>query len=91
MRLRDQAAGLGDKLSAAVWQLPSNFKADLARLDGFLAALRIWSTRHALEFRHSSWFTDEVARRCSAHDIAVCLCDAPDFSIARGARSLCEK
>src|ERR1043165_3283745 len=60
-RLRDQASHLGDKLAAVVWQLPSNFALDRARLDGFLAALGGWPIRHAIEFRHRSRFVPQVA------------------------------
>ncbi len=84
VRLRDQAAGLGDKLRAVVWQLPSRFAADLPRLDDFLGALRQWTTvRHALELRHRSWFVREVAERLRTAEVAVCLSDAPDFPIWR--------
>jgi len=80
MRLRDQARGLGDKLAAVLWQLPAHFSLDLARLDDFLRALGHWSaTRHAIEFRHRSWFCDDVSRRLRHAGIAVCLSDAPDF------------
>jgi uncharacterized protein YecE (DUF72 family) len=82
-RLRDQASGLGDKLAAVVWQLPSNFQVDVARLDDFLRALRVWPVPHALELRHRSWFTDEVARRMRDANVAVCMGDAPDFPMWR--------
>jgi uncharacterized protein YecE (DUF72 family) len=83
-RLRDQAAHLGDKLAAVVWQLPSRFAADLARLDDFLAALEVWpGARHALELRHRSWFVDAVAARLASARVAVCLSDAPDFPMWR--------
>jgi uncharacterized protein YecE (DUF72 family) len=82
-RLRDQAKPLGDKLAAVVWQLPSSFRADLERLDDFLDALRVWRIPHALEFRHRSWFTADVARRLHAAGVAVCLSDAPDFPMWR--------
>lgn len=82
-RLRDQASGLGDKLAAVVWQLPSNFSVDLARLGGFLRALEVWPVRHALELRHRSWFTDGVAGRLADAGVAVCLSDAPDFPMWR--------
>jgi uncharacterized protein YecE (DUF72 family) len=82
--LRGQASGLGDKLAAVVWQLPSNLQADPERLDGFLADLRRWpETRHAIEFRHASWFTADVARRLERARVAVCLSDAPDFPLWR--------
>lgn len=83
-RLRDQARGLGDKLRAVVWQLPSNFRADLPRLDGFLRALRVWrGVRHALELRHRSWFVAEVADRLARARVAACISDAPDFPMWR--------
>ena len=78
-RLRDQASALGDKLAAVIWQLPANFQCDLARLDDFLGALRVWRVPHAIELRHRSWFTGEVAARMRAANVAVCMGDAPDF------------
>lgn len=83
VRLRDQAAPLGDKLAAVVWQLPGNFALRLDRLDAFLASLRVWPARHALELRHRSWFIDEVAARLRDANVAVCLSDAPDFPMWR--------
>jgi len=83
-RLRDQTKPLGDKLAAVVWQLPSTFSLDLARLDDFLRALRVWpGVRHALELRHRSWFVEEVAARMRDARVAVCMGDAPDFPMWR--------
>jgi uncharacterized protein YecE (DUF72 family) len=83
VRLRDQASGLGDKLAAVVWQLPSHFALDLQRLADFLRALAVWPVRHALEMRHRSWFVPEVAARLREADVAVCQSDAPDFPMWR--------
>ncbi|MDQ3370448.1 MAG: DUF72 domain-containing protein, partial [Myxococcota bacterium] len=84
VRLRDQAKGLGDKLAAVVWQLPSNFGVDLARIDDFARALRLWpEVRHSLELRHRSWFVPAVAERLHAAGLAVCMGDAPDFPMWR--------
>lgn len=81
-RQRDPAQGLGDKLAVVVWQLPDNFKRDMTRLEGFVRALRSWrTTRHAIEFRHPSWFDAEVAALLEAHRIAVCQSDAPDWPL----------
>jgi uncharacterized protein YecE (DUF72 family) len=79
--LRDQAAGLGDKLESVLWQLPSNFVANADRLADFIRALAVWPIRHSIEFRHASWFTDDTAARLRAANIAVCLSDAPDFPL----------
>lgn len=81
--LRDQAAGLGDKLACVLWQLPSNFACDLPRLRAFVRDLADWPVRHALELRHRSWFAPEVASVLAGARIAVCMGDAPDFPIWR--------
>lgn len=79
---RERAAGLGDKLAVVLWQLPRNFHRNLERLAGFLRALRAWRrTRHAIEFRHASWFCDEVAGCLREHRIAVCQSHAADWPL----------
>jgi len=80
IRCRDPALALGDRLVAVVWQLPASLKKDIVRLEKFVKDLRHWdSTRHAIEFRHKTWFDDEVAECLTRHSIAVCMSDAPDF------------
>ena len=77
---RDRAAGLGHKLAAVLWQLPASFHVDIDRLRRFASALRCWRTvRHAIEFRHPSWFVDEVADCLCEHRIAACRSDAADW------------
>jgi uncharacterized protein YecE (DUF72 family) len=49
-------------------------------MEKFLGALHHWkSTRHAIEFRHESWFDDDVAKCLRDHAVAVCMSDAPDW------------
>lgn len=80
VRCRENARPLGDQLSAVVWQLPSFLKKDLTRLEKFMKALGRWkSARHAVEFRHKSWFDDEVADCLKERAVAICLSDAPDW------------
>lgn len=65
-----------------LWQLPHNFHRDIGRLERFVCALRCWrKVRHAIEFRHASWFDEHVA--CCLRDdrIAVCQSDAPDWPL----------
>ena len=57
------------RLAAVLWQLPANFHRDLARLEGALDALP--RGRHAFEFRHPSWFSDDVVRLLEARDVAL--------------------
>jgi uncharacterized protein YecE (DUF72 family) len=78
--LRRPASALGEKLAAVVWQLPSDMVCDRDRLRSFLDELEAWpQTRHTLEVRHRSWFTDPVAADLARARVAVCISDAPDF------------
>ena len=80
IRCRAAASPLGKRLAAVVWQLPASFKKNIERLEKFLQALRHWnSTRHAIEFRHKTWFDDEVAECLANYAVAVCMSDAPDW------------
>ena len=77
---RSRAAGLGAKLAVVLWQLPHDLHRNLDKLERFAQALQRWrSVRHAIEFRHESWFDDEVARSLRNHRIAVCQSDAADW------------
>lgn len=64
------AGTLGAKLGALLFQLPPALKKDLARLDGFLASLPPGAPA-AFEFRHASWFDDEVFARLRQHGKAL--------------------
>src|SRR5262245_1826484 len=57
--LLEAAGTLGERLGPLLFQLPPNFKKDVPRLREFLALLRP-GCRAAMEFRHPSWFDDEV-------------------------------
>lgn len=79
---RERALGLGSKLAAIVWQLPHNFRKNVTRLDSFTRALWNWRrVRHAIEFRHESWFDEDVAACLREHRIAVCQSDAADWPL----------
>jgi uncharacterized protein YecE (DUF72 family) len=79
---KERADALGNRLAAVLWQLPNGFKKNFVRLAEFAHALEAWpSVRHAVEFRHASWFDDEVADCLSAHGIAVCQSDAADWPL----------
>lgn len=76
-RQKEPLSGLGDKLACVVWQLPPFFGVNMERLERFCEELKAWQeTRHAIEFRHKSWFNDEVAALLERNGIAVCLSDA---------------
>src|SRR6266516_3547626 len=80
IRCRESASPLGKRLAAVVWQLPASLKKNIERLEKFVKNLQRWkSTRHTIEFRHKSWFDDEVAEYLKRHAVAVCMSDAPDW------------
>jgi len=77
---QESARPLGDKLAVVLWQLPGNLDKHPERLAGFVKALRCWKdVRHAIEFRHESWFDDQTADCLAEHGIANCLSDAADW------------
>jgi uncharacterized protein YecE (DUF72 family) len=65
---------LGERLGPTLFQLPPTFKKDAVRLRDFLARLpKRWMA--ALEFRHASWFDDEVYDLLRSHDVALVAVD----------------
>ena len=60
-----------------LFQLPLTFKKDAARLGAFLALLPR-EQRVAFEFRHPSWFDDEIFGLLREHRVALCIADADD-------------
>jgi uncharacterized protein YecE (DUF72 family) len=75
--LMDIVGALDKKLGVVFFQLPPNFKKDLERLAAFLEALPE-KTRVAWEFRHATWFDDEVYELLRKKNAALCLADADD-------------
>ena len=66
------AFALGDRLGTLLVQLPPYFREDLAVLEDFLQR---YSERVslALEFRHPTWFTDDLFQLLSQHQTALVL------------------
>jgi uncharacterized protein YecE (DUF72 family) len=71
----EAAAELGPQLGALLFQLPPQFKRDLAAFDAFLDVLppRVCG---AFEFRHDSWLDEEVYARLRARNLALCIADS---------------
>ena len=70
---------LGGKLGPVLFQLPPNMKKDLDRLRTFLDILP-HGRRFAFEFRHSSWFEEDVVEALRAKDAAMTIIDQDDFA-----------
>ncbi|MGC2402558.1 MAG: DUF72 domain-containing protein [Acidobacteriaceae bacterium] len=70
-----------DRMGVILFQLPPNLKADRDRLAAFLkeAAPESGSLRVAFEFRHASWFTDEIFELLRQHEAALCVAESDEF------------
>ncbi len=67
------------RTGVVLFQLPPNFQADVPRLDSFLADAKTWGLRMAFEFRHSTWFCDEVYAVLRHHRAALCVAESEDL------------
>ena len=75
--LRNTAV-LGSRLGPILFQLPPNMKKDVDRLRGFLGLLPT-DRRYTFEFRHESWFDDDVMSALRERDIPLCVAEQDDF------------
>lgn len=76
----DTARTLGSKLGPVLFQLPPHFKKSpehLERVDGVLALLPP-GLRAVFEFRHASWFDDDVYAVLKNRNAALCIADTED-------------
>jgi uncharacterized protein YecE (DUF72 family) len=71
-------ARLGEKLGPVLFQLPPSFKKDAAVLGSFLRELPSFPA--AFEFRHKSWFDDEIFGLLRARKVALCIADTETLS-----------
>src|SRR5690606_3915757 len=71
------ARTLGDRLGPTLIQLPPNLKKDLPRLQAFLETLPE-DVRVAFEFRHPSWYEEEVFEALRTRGAALCIAHDED-------------
>ncbi|MDI6689116.1 MAG: DUF72 domain-containing protein [Actinomycetota bacterium] len=73
----DNASGLKEKLGIVLWQLPPGLHMNEERLEEFCGLLAqneiARNTRHAFEFRHKSWFCDEIYELLSKYNFSLCV------------------
>jgi len=74
-RLLEAAGVLKERLGALLFQLPPSLKKDVPLLRDFLALLPI-QYRAAFEFRHQSWFDEEVFWLLRDHLAVLCIAEA---------------
>lgn len=78
-RLYAAAATLGPKLGPILFQLPPFMRKETGRLEAFLDQLPP-GAQAAFEFRHESWFADDVYAALRAKGAALCIAEAEDLA-----------
>ncbi len=68
---------LNAKLGAVLFQLPPNFKKDVARVGDLLTQFPT-DVRAACEFRHPSWWSDDVYELLRSTNTALCIADTEE-------------
>jgi uncharacterized protein YecE (DUF72 family) len=74
----DTAAVLADQLGVILFQLPPNMKKDLPRLEEFLHHLPN-QTPAAFEFRHPTWYEDDVLALLKRNNRPLVVSDTDDM------------
>lgn len=70
------------RLGLLLFQLPPNFKADAERLDAFLRIKALADEDAppiAFEFRHESWFGEEIYAILRMHNAALCIAESDEL------------
>ena len=75
--LIETASLLNERLGVVLFQLPPNMKKDGERLKNFLEQLPA-QTRTAFEFRHESWFDEEILGLLRAKNCALVVSDTDE-------------
>jgi uncharacterized protein YecE (DUF72 family) len=70
----------GGRLGPVLLQLPPNLKLDLERLEHYFEMLP-GDMRFAVEFRHASWFVDEVYDLLRRRNAALCVAESEKLSV----------
>jgi len=74
-----RATILKEKLGPLLYQLPPGLHRDDDRLISFLAILP-HEMKHAIEFRHESWLTEDIFDILRQHQVGFCVFDMPSLT-----------
>ncbi len=77
----ETVSALDDRLGVVLYQLPPNMKKDLERLETFLKDLPP-NPPAAFEFRHPTWFDDDVLQLLRSENRALCISDTDDLPVS---------
>jgi uncharacterized protein YecE (DUF72 family) len=68
------------RLGPVLFQLPPQMKCDVPLLHDYLALLPE-GLRYAFEFRHPSWFTEQVYDELRARNVSLCLAESEKLEV----------
>jgi uncharacterized protein YecE (DUF72 family) len=71
-------AALDQRLGAVIFRLPEEMKKDLKRLESFLKVLPV-DTPAVFDFRHPTWFDDEVVELLRSQKRVFCVSDIEEL------------
>ena len=74
----ERAAPMQHKLGCVLWQLPSNLHKNLELLEQFCKNLDK-RKNNIIEFRHGSWFTDDVLSLLQKYKVGYCIVSSPEL------------
>jgi len=72
-----EALARAERLGPVLFQLPPNLKADRELLETFLTTIPR-GLRAAFEFRHTSWFGDDIFHMLHEYNIALCVAETEE-------------
>ena len=80
----ENARTLRGHLGPILLQLPPSFRCDRTKLAAFLkithaSSQNLRALRLTVEFRHESWFTEEIYAVLRCHNVACCIADSPGY------------
>jgi uncharacterized protein YecE (DUF72 family) len=78
-KFMSRARLLEGKLGPLLYQLPQNMRCDVQVFEDFLKTLP-GDACHVFEFRHDSWFNDDVFNLLRRYTAGFCIYDMPGFS-----------
>lgn len=74
----ETVSAFGDRLGAVIFRLPEDMAKDLKRLEMFLKVLPA-DTPAVFDFRHPTWFDDEVVALLRSHKRVFCVSDIEEL------------
>lgn len=76
-RFQNILDGAKSKVKCVLWQLPRNLHKNIQKIES-LAGVLDHDIHHVVEFRHESWFDQEVYNALKSGGLVYCILSAPD-------------